>query len=77
MIDFLNRNIFTPHPELLVFLVVALGFLIGRIRYRAIALGAVTGCLVATAPTLGYTIPYAVGHVLLTVWGAVIVILNH
>ncbi len=48
MTDFLNRNIFQPpHPELLVFLVVALGFLLGKIRYRAIALGAVTGCLVA------------------------------
>ncbi|MEE4546977.1 aspartate-alanine antiporter [Streptomyces sp. V4-01] len=47
MIAFLNRNIFTPHPELLVFITVAIGFLIGRIRYRAIALGAVTGCLVA------------------------------
>lgn len=47
MIDFLDRNIFQPHPELLVFLVIALGFLLGRIRYRAIALGAVTGCLVA------------------------------
>ncbi|MFT9666539.1 aspartate-alanine antiporter [Streptomyces rhizosphaericola] len=47
MIDFLDRNIFQPHPELLVFLVVALGFLLGKVRYRAIALGAVTGCLVA------------------------------
>ncbi|MGW3929733.1 aspartate-alanine antiporter [Streptomyces microflavus] len=47
MIDFLNRNIFQPHPELLVFLVIALGFLLGKIRYRTIALGAVTGCLVA------------------------------
>ncbi|MEU9853933.1 aspartate-alanine antiporter [Streptomyces sp. NPDC047974] len=47
MIDFLNRNIFQPHPELLVFLTVALGFLFGKLRYRAIALGAVTGCLVA------------------------------
>ncbi|MFF3646305.1 aspartate-alanine antiporter [Streptomyces sp. NPDC002564] len=47
MIDFLNRNIFQPHPELLVFITVALGFLIGKLRYRAIALGAVTGCLVA------------------------------
>ncbi|MFF8504094.1 aspartate-alanine antiporter [Streptomyces anulatus] len=47
MIDFLNRNIFQPHPELLVFLVVAFGFLLGKVRYRAIALGAVTGCLVA------------------------------
>ncbi|MGC5411436.1 aspartate-alanine antiporter, partial [Streptomyces sp. DT225] len=32
---------------MLVFLVVALGFLLGRIRYRSIALGAVTGCLIA------------------------------
>ncbi len=47
MIDFLDRNIFQPHPELLVFIVVALGFLLGKVRYRAIALGAVTGCLVA------------------------------
>ncbi|MYT89919.1 aspartate-alanine antiporter [Streptomyces sp. SID8359] len=47
MIDFLDRNVFQPHPELLVFLVVALGFLLGKVRYRAIALGAVTGCLVA------------------------------
>ncbi|MCX4969525.1 aspartate-alanine antiporter [Streptomyces sp. NBC_00654] len=47
MIDFLNRNIFHPHPELLVFIVIALGFLLGKIRYKAIALGAVTGCLVA------------------------------
>ncbi|GGR21987.1 aspartate-alanine antiporter [Streptomyces roseolus] len=47
MIDFLNRNVFHPHPELLVFLTVALGFLFGKLRYRAIALGAVTGCLVA------------------------------
>ncbi|NEB78260.1 aspartate-alanine antiporter [Streptomyces sp. SID14478] len=46
MIDFLNRNIFQPHPELLVFITVAFGFLAGKIRYKAIALGAVTGCLV-------------------------------
>ncbi|MER8044348.1 aspartate-alanine antiporter [Streptomyces sp. NPDC094032] len=47
MIDFLNRNIFQPHPELLIFITVALGFLFGKLRYKAIALGAVTGCLVA------------------------------
>ncbi|MGW0606883.1 aspartate-alanine antiporter [Streptomyces sp. NPDC002644] len=47
MIDFLDRNIFGPHPELLIFITVALGFLLGRIRYRTIALGSVTGCLVA------------------------------
>ncbi|MEV6106173.1 aspartate-alanine antiporter [Streptomyces sp. NPDC051940] len=46
MIDFLNRNIFQPYPELLVFVTVALGFLVGKIRYKAIALGAVTGCLI-------------------------------
>ncbi|MFD6364630.1 aspartate-alanine antiporter, partial [Streptomyces roseolus] len=47
MIDFLNRNIFQPHPELLVFLTVALGFLFGKLRYKAIALGCFTVCLVA------------------------------
>ncbi|AJF65334.1 aspartate-alanine antiporter [Streptomyces vietnamensis] len=47
MIDFLNRNVFHPHPELLIFITVALGFLFGKLRYKAIALGAVTGCLVA------------------------------
>ncbi|MET9672890.1 aspartate-alanine antiporter [Streptomyces sp. NPDC006482] len=47
MIDFLNRNVFQPHPELLIFITVALGFLFGKLRYKAIALGAVTGCLVA------------------------------
>ncbi|MFJ8016045.1 aspartate-alanine antiporter [Streptomyces sp. NPDC096339] len=46
MIDFLNRNVFHPHPELLVFLTVALGFLVGKLRWRAIGLGAVTGCLI-------------------------------
>ncbi|MFI5985264.1 aspartate-alanine antiporter [Streptomyces sp. NPDC051555] len=46
MIDFLNRNIFQPHPELLVFITVAIGFLFGKLRYKALALGAVTGCLI-------------------------------
>ncbi|MBC9719033.1 aspartate-alanine antiporter [Streptomyces sp. TRM66268-LWL] len=46
MIDFLNRNIFQPHPELLVFITVAIGFLFGKLRYKAIGLGAVTGCLI-------------------------------
>lgn len=47
MIDFLDRNIFQPHPELLVFITVALGFLFGKLRWKAIGLGAVTGCLIA------------------------------
>ncbi|MGW8726711.1 aspartate-alanine antiporter [Streptomyces sp. NPDC055808] len=46
MIDFINRNIFHPHPELLVFVTIALGFLLGKVRYKAIGLGAVTGCLI-------------------------------
>lgn len=41
------------------------------------AIGAVNETSKSQIPTLGYTIPYAVGNVLLTVWGAVIVILNH
>lgn len=45
--DYLKDNIFKPYPELLVFLTVAFGFLLGRIRYKSIALGAVTGCLIA------------------------------
>ncbi|MBW4718568.1 aspartate-alanine antiporter [Saccharothrix obliqua] len=45
--NFLRDEIFKPHPELLVFLTVAAGFLLGRIRRRSIALGSVTGCLLA------------------------------
>lgn len=44
---FLKDSIFADHPELLIFLVILFGFLIGRIRYKSIALGAVTGCLIA------------------------------
>ncbi|WP_208649200.1 aspartate-alanine antiporter [Brevibacterium aurantiacum] len=43
---FLKDSIFADHPELLIFLVILFGFLIGRIRYKSIALGAVTGCLI-------------------------------
>lgn len=43
---FLTDHIFKPHPELLIFITVAIGFLLGKVRYRAIAIGAVTGCLV-------------------------------
>ncbi|MEV6204212.1 aspartate-alanine antiporter, partial [Streptomyces sp. NPDC051771] len=41
------------------------------------AIGAINEQSKSQIPTLGYTIPYAVGNVLLTIWGAVIVILNH
>ncbi|WP_433272120.1 aspartate-alanine antiporter [Actinosynnema sp. CS-041913] len=45
--NFLRDEIVKPYPELLVFLTVAAGFLLGRIRRRSIALGSVTGCLLA------------------------------
>ncbi|MFF3013986.1 aspartate-alanine antiporter [Streptomyces sp. NPDC057939] len=45
--DWLRQHVFEPYPELLVFLTVAVGFQIGRIRYKTFAVGAVTGCLVA------------------------------
>jgi putative transport protein len=28
-------------------------------------------------PVLGYTVPYAIGNILLTAWGPVIVLLTH
>ncbi|MFF3618176.1 hypothetical protein [Streptomyces sp. NPDC002467] len=45
--EWLGDDVFRPHPELLVFLTIAVGFLLGRLRYRTFTLGAVTGCLVA------------------------------
>ncbi|MEY9877227.1 putative transport protein [Streptacidiphilus sp. MAP12-33] len=45
--DWLRSNLFQPYPELLVFLTVAVGFLLGRVRIRGFSVGAVTGCLVA------------------------------
>ncbi|KYH45251.1 aspartate-alanine antiporter [Branchiibius sp. NY16-3462-2] len=47
MWTFLTDHVFKPHPELLVFITIAIGFLAGKLHYRTIALGAVTGCLVA------------------------------
>ncbi|MFC6712363.1 aspartate-alanine antiporter [Branchiibius cervicis] len=47
MWTFLTDHVFRPHPELLVFITVAIGFFAGKLHYRSIALGAVTGCLVA------------------------------
>ncbi|MEZ0113653.1 putative transport protein [Catenulispora sp. EB89] len=41
-----NRDVFKPYPELLVLLTIATGFLIGRIHYKTIAVGSVTGCLI-------------------------------
>ncbi|NED92054.1 aspartate-alanine antiporter, partial [Streptomyces sp. SID11233] len=41
------------------------------------AIGAVNEASKNQVPTLGYTVPYAFSNVLLTIWGAVIVLLNH
>lgn len=47
MVHWLTNHIFKPYPELLIFLTVAVGFLVGRLHWKAIGLGAVTGCLIA------------------------------
>lgn len=76
-------------PEIAISLALGLGFVIGKlkIKIKGIVPGPVTGTLLAGAPTqsavpdaaksqvpvLGYTVPYAIGNVLLTIWGAVIV----
>jgi putative transport protein len=71
------------HQELAIFLTLALGFLIGRLKLGSFSLGVVVGTLLAgvaigqldikVPPALGYTVPYAVGNILLTAWGPVIV----
>ena len=67
-----------------------LGLFIGKYVFRfhdAILLGAVSGARTNMAlgficdvggsqvPALGYTIPYAVGSTLLTIWGMVVILL--
>lgn len=39
------------------------------------AIGAITDTAKSQVPVLGYTVPYAVGNILLTIWGSVIVAL--
>jgi putative transport protein len=67
------------------------GLLVAKYLFRMpapIALGAVAGARTTTAalgaieaearskvPALGYTVTYAVGQILLTVWGVIVVIL--
>jgi putative transport protein len=66
------------------------GILLGKyvFKFKApITLGATAGALTTTAaigaicekaksnaPVLGYTVPYAVGNILLTVWGSIVII---
>jgi putative transport protein len=112
------------HPELAVFLTLAVGFFVGRMRIGSFSLGTVLGGLFgllvaftphvaavlfgryvlrmnpvillgacsgagtntaalraiqdaagSKVPALGYTVPYAIGNIILTAWGPVIVAL--
>jgi putative transport protein len=112
------------NPELAIFLTLALGFLIGRVRIGGFSFGTVVGTLLAgvlvgqlnvqvpaivryvlrmnplillgacagagtitaalralqeesgsKVPAIGYTVPYAIGNILLTAWGPVLVAL--
>jgi AspT/YidE/YbjL antiporter-like protein len=62
------RYVFRFHPG------VALGCVAGA-RTTGAALGAVQDVVQSKVPALGYTVTYAVGNTLLTIWGIVIVIL--
>jgi hypothetical protein len=41
------KSAVTGHPELAIFLTMAIGFFVGRLHYESIKLGAVTGTLLA------------------------------
>jgi putative transport protein len=58
-------SILREHPELAVFLVVALGFLLGRLRLGGFTVGNVLGCLAAgvLVGQLDVSVPPAVKHV--------------
>jgi AspT/YidE/YbjL antiporter-like protein len=62
------RYVFRFHPG------IALGCVAGA-RTTGAALGAVQDVVQSKVPALGYTVTYAVGNTLLTIWGIVIVIL--
>lgn len=53
---------------------ILLGIIAGANTTTA-AIGAVTDTAKSQVPVLGYTVPYAIGNILLTIWGSVIVAL--
>jgi putative transport protein len=64
------------HPELAVFLTLAVGFSLGRLLGACAGAGTLTAALRAIQdesdskmPVLGYTVPYAIGNIVLTAWG--------
>src|SRR6476469_6972396 len=58
-------NALREHPELAVFLVLAIGFLIGRIKIKSFSLGTVVGTLLAGVAVgqLGIQVPATVKYV--------------
>jgi putative transport protein len=65
---FVGKYIFKFHPA------INLGACAGA-RTTTAALGAIEEAAHSKVPALGYTVPYAVGNTLLTIWGVVIVLL--
>jgi putative transport protein len=65
---FAGKYIFKFHPA------INLGACAGA-RTTTAALGAIEEVAQSKVPALGYTVPYAVGNTLLTIWGVVIVLL--
>jgi putative transport protein len=66
---FAGKYIFKFHPA------INLGACAGA-RTTTAALGAIEEAAQSKVPALGYTVPYAVGNTLLTIWGVVIVLLT-
>ena len=64
----LAKHLFGFHPA------IALGVAAGA-RTTTAALGMIEDVAKSKVPALGYTVPYAVGAILLTIWGLVIVLL--
>ena len=65
-----RSHIFKMHPGIL------LGACAGA-RTTTAALGAIQEEAKSKVPALGYTVTYAVGNTLLTIWGVIIVMLLH
>jgi putative transport protein len=65
---FAGKYLFKMHPA------IVLGACAGA-RTTTAALGAIQDAAQSKVPALGYTVTYAVGNTLLTIWGVVIVIL--
>jgi len=66
----MGKYFFKFHPG------ITLGVAAGA-RTTTAALGMIEDVAKSKVPALGYTVPYAVGAILLTIWGLVIVLLMH